>query len=88
MPTVWRPVDHRPPSRHSSTNVFSPHDVPFRPFSMSRQGDLEECASESQDAQKWIAFLRRGEVLQPTQWYHPRILSVRLPVHLPCISLE
>jgi hypothetical protein len=43
----------------------------------------QEMRVESQDAQKWITFLRHGEVLQ-----RPQILSVRLSVRLPRISLE
>jgi len=70
------------PNAPHGNHVFSPHDVPFHPFSMSRRDsdNPERCASESQDAQKWNTFLRRGEALQPTQCCRPRILSPRLCV--------
>jgi hypothetical protein len=52
--------ENHPSSRHLRA-------VPFHPFSTSRQDNPKKCASESQDAQNWITFLHRGEVLQPTQ---------------------
>jgi hypothetical protein len=84
-------IMHHPQAGAAALMFFPlPHDVPFHPFSTSRHEKPENCASESQDAQKWITFLCRGnsEVLQPIQWHRPQILSLRLPVRLPRKSLE
>src|ERR1700679_2443715 len=63
---------------------FPPHDLPFRPFSTSRQDNPKKYASESQDTQKSVDYVptpRRGFTASPDS-------SLRLSVHFPRISLE